>query len=113
MRTKHVDVKYHFIQDLIKDDYLDIVYVKSEDNYADLMTKNVSKDVYDRLLVSGIQDGHIETKRENVGLMSVWKGQPDAQVCFGSNGHESGVCGSCNKDWVRDERIRSNAGRTE
>ena len=43
------------------------MYEKSEDNYADLMTKNVSKDVYDRLLVSGIQDSHIETKRENIG----------------------------------------------
>ena len=57
---------------MIKDDYLDIVYVKSEDNYADLMTKNVSKDVYDRLFVSGIQDGHIKTKRENIRHTSVW-----------------------------------------
>ena len=39
---------------LIKDNYLDIVYVKSEDNYANLITKNVSKDVYDRLFASGI-----------------------------------------------------------
>ena len=41
MRTKHIDVKYHFIRDLVADNYLDLRYVKSEDNYADLMTKNV------------------------------------------------------------------------
>ena len=81
------------------------MYVKSEDNYADLMEKNISKDVNDRLFISGIQDGHIETKRENVGCTSVWKGQPDVQVCVGSNRHESGVCGLCKKDLVQDERI--------
>ena len=45
---------------------LELVHVQSEDNYADLMTKNVSKEILYKLFVSGIQVGVIETKRENV-----------------------------------------------
>ena len=70
MRTKHIDVKYHFIRDLVADKFLDIRYVRSEDNYADIMTKNVSNDIYERLYVRGIQIGNIVTKRENVGRTS-------------------------------------------
>ena len=46
MRTKHIDVKYHYIRDLMQNKYLEIMYVKSEDNYADLMTKNVGRETY-------------------------------------------------------------------
>lgn len=70
MRTKHIDVKYHFVRDLLKENFLELIYVRSEDNYADLMTKNVSKEILYKLFVSGIQVGVIETKRENVGRTS-------------------------------------------
>ena len=48
MRTKHIDVRYHFVRDLVKDDYLELIYVHSEENYADLMTKNVGTDIFER-----------------------------------------------------------------
>ena len=67
MRTKHIDVKYHFVRDLIQNKYLDIMYVRSEDNYADLMTKNVNRETHERLFLEGIQKGVIEIRRENVG----------------------------------------------
>ena len=70
MRTKHIDVKYHFIRDLVADNFLDIRYVRSEDNYADIMTKNVSNEIYERLFLRGLQVGNIVTKRENVGRTS-------------------------------------------
>ena len=43
MRTKHIDVKYHFIRDLVQENYLEIRYVLSEENYTDVLTKNVSR----------------------------------------------------------------------
>ena len=67
MRTKHIDVKYHFIRDLVSDGYLDLRYVRSEENYADLMTKNVSNEIFERLFSRGVQVGNIVTRRENVG----------------------------------------------
>ena len=70
MRTKHIDVRHHFIRDLVRDNFLDLRYVTSEDNYADIMTKNVSSEVYERLFLRGVQDGYIDTKRENVGRTS-------------------------------------------
>jgi hypothetical protein len=38
-RTKHVDTKYHFIRDLVEKNFVQLEYVCSEDNVADLMTK--------------------------------------------------------------------------
>lgn len=33
--TKHIHVKYHFIRDIRKDEYLEIVCIYSEDNNED------------------------------------------------------------------------------
>ena len=59
-------MRYHFIRDLVQEKMLNIVHVRSEENYADIMTKNVSVEIFNRLFVRGVQAGIIETKRENV-----------------------------------------------
>jgi hypothetical protein len=46
--TRHVDTRYHFIREHIEDGFIQIVFVKSCDNYADFITKNVSKDIYNK-----------------------------------------------------------------
>jgi hypothetical protein len=46
VRTRHVDTRYHYICEHIEDGFIQIVFVKSCDNDADLFTKNVSKDIY-------------------------------------------------------------------
>ena len=53
MRTKHIDVKYHFIRDLVQDNYLDIRYVRSEEHYAGVLTKNVSEEIHNSQAVLG------------------------------------------------------------
>jgi hypothetical protein len=45
--TRHVNTRYHFIQDHIEDSFIQIVFVKSCENDAELFTKYVSKDIYD------------------------------------------------------------------
>jgi hypothetical protein len=45
-RTRHIDARYHFIREFIEDGYIKIIFVKSEDNKADLFTKNVNGDIY-------------------------------------------------------------------
>ena len=42
-RSKHFDIKYHFIRDTILSKKIDTVYVPSEENIADMMTKPFSK----------------------------------------------------------------------
>ena len=44
--TKHVDTRYHFVREYIKNGIVEIVFVLSEDNKADFMTKNLGNDLY-------------------------------------------------------------------
>ena len=39
-RTKHVDLRSHFVRDVIKDQVIEINFVKSAENDSDIMTKN-------------------------------------------------------------------------
>ena len=43
-RTKHIDIKYHYIRAEIQEGNVELKYVPSSDNIADLFTKPVSKD---------------------------------------------------------------------
>ena len=47
-RTKHVDTRYHFVREYVEEGILKIIYVKSEDNTADMMTKNLSKELFNK-----------------------------------------------------------------
>ena len=39
-RTKHVDLRAHFVRDMIKDQVIEINFVKSAENDSDIITKN-------------------------------------------------------------------------
>ena len=41
-RTKHIDVRHHFLRELHEDGRLIVKYTKLDDNDADIMTKNVT-----------------------------------------------------------------------
>lgn len=47
-RTKHVDIRYKFVNEFVEDKFLEIIFVRSEDNDADIFTKNVSGELYDK-----------------------------------------------------------------
>jgi len=47
-RTKHIDVKYRFVQEFVMDGFLKIIFVRTVDNQADIFTKNVSGDIHDK-----------------------------------------------------------------
>ncbi|OMO52806.1 Integrase, catalytic core [Corchorus capsularis] len=40
-RSKHIDVKFHFLRDLTKDEVIDLFYCKSEDQITNIMTKPI------------------------------------------------------------------------
>ena len=44
-RTKHVDIRYNYVREFIQDCFLKIIFVKSQENKADIFTKNVSADL--------------------------------------------------------------------
>ncbi|GAA0144764.1 hypothetical protein LIER_05122 [Lithospermum erythrorhizon] len=45
-RTKHIDVRYHFLRDLVKKGYITLEFYSSEDQIADIMTKAVKVDIF-------------------------------------------------------------------
>lgn len=47
-RAKYIDVQMHFVRELIEKHHLNIGYVSSEKNIADLLTKPVSKQILRR-----------------------------------------------------------------
>lgn len=48
-RSKHIDVRYHFLRDLANDGTIDLIYCKSEDQIADIFTKPLKLDVFVKL----------------------------------------------------------------
>ena len=47
-RTKHIDVSYHFVRERVASKEVDVRYCPTEYNVADIMTKGLSKHVYEK-----------------------------------------------------------------
>ena len=48
-RTKHIDIRHHFIREMVESQVIDVQYVCSEEMLADLLTKGVSRDRHVKL----------------------------------------------------------------
>ncbi len=47
-RTKHVDIRTKYVNEYCENGILKIIFVKSEDNDSDTMTKNLGGDLYSK-----------------------------------------------------------------
>ena len=47
-RTKHVDIRYHYVREFIMNGFIKIIFVKSDQNKSDIFTKNVSNEIYEK-----------------------------------------------------------------
>ena len=47
-RTKHIDIRYHFVREFVEDEFIKIIFVKSEDNHADIFTKNTTREIFEK-----------------------------------------------------------------
>ncbi|MCO5567781.1 hypothetical protein L7F22_021477 [Adiantum nelumboides] len=43
-RTKHIEIRYHYVRELIEDEIVELEYCSTEDNYADIFSKALGKD---------------------------------------------------------------------
>jgi hypothetical protein len=67
-RTKHIDVRYHYVREFIEDGFIKIVFVRSADNKSDMFTKNISSDVYENHIDDFvIKKGKMDSDREIEG----------------------------------------------
>jgi hypothetical protein len=63
IRTRHIDTRYHFVCEHVKDGLINIVSVKSSINDADMFTKNVGKEAYEKHVnkfLGKMQDSNLE-----------------------------------------------------
>jgi hypothetical protein len=45
-RTKHIDIRHHYMRDLQDNKALDVRFKRSENNSSDIMTKNTAREVH-------------------------------------------------------------------
>jgi hypothetical protein len=45
-RTRHIDTRYHFVCEYIEDNIIKVLFVRSEDNEADIFTKNTNSSLF-------------------------------------------------------------------
>jgi len=61
-RSKHIDIRYHFVREKYASGDIDVQYVCSQDQLADILTKALSRDVFKNLRAKiGITNLNIET----------------------------------------------------
>lgn len=78
-KVKHINLRIHFIRELIEDGFLELFFVPGVDNVADMLTKPLAKDVFEKhrkILLSG-HDGVMPKRDELVNLVCV-----DAAIAF-------------------------------
>ena len=47
--SKHIETRYHFIRDKVNKEQLKLIYCKSEDNLADILTKPLKRSMFEEL----------------------------------------------------------------
>ena len=55
-RTKHIDVRTKFVKEFCEDGIIKIIFVRSEDNDSDILTKNLQSELFgkhSRKLIKG------------------------------------------------------------
>lgn len=45
-RTKHIDIRYHYIREVVESGKVKLYFVQTEENLADMFTKNLSRDKF-------------------------------------------------------------------
>jgi len=59
-RTKHIDIRTHYVRELIDKGLLKTVFVKSENNDADIFTKNVTEELFLTNMEKNVDDSYTE-----------------------------------------------------
>jgi hypothetical protein len=47
-RNRHIPLRYHYVKDLLADGTVDLAWIRSEDNSADLLTKSLGKALFEK-----------------------------------------------------------------
>ena len=73
-RTKHVDIRYKFVNEFVEDGFLRIIFVRSEDNDADMFTKNLKGELHEKhskKMIGEKGKSELEINRKGVGYVDI------------------------------------------
>ena len=45
-RTKHIDIRVHYVREYIHDGIIKVEFVRTENNDADILTKNTTEEIF-------------------------------------------------------------------
>jgi hypothetical protein len=71
-RTKHIDIKHHFIREAVEEQVIDTKYKPTSMMPADVLTKGLGRIKHNRF---GIQIGLIGLHSSSSGSVESWKGR--------------------------------------
>ena len=77
IRTNHVGIRHHFLRDVVEENDIDIQYIRSEYNPADIITNNTSEAYFSRhtkTITNRELWELMETGRDNVNNIGVMCG---------------------------------------
>jgi hypothetical protein len=57
--TRHMDTRYHLVQEFIEDDFIEIKYVRSAENDSDLFTKYNNQEKYEKHTKKFLEDSEV------------------------------------------------------
>ena len=66
-RTKHIDTKYKYVGEYVQEGIVKIVFVRSENNIADVLTKNASQEIFKKHASKLLTDLPKSKDRKGVG----------------------------------------------
>jgi hypothetical protein len=68
-RTKHIDIRQHFLRELVTKKLLEVMFIKSENNTSDITTKNTPGALHKKH-ATNIKQGHlncdVQTDKANI-----------------------------------------------
>ena len=64
-RTKHIDIRHHYLRDLHSEGRLDVRFIRSEDNPSDIATKNTDVKTHEKH-ASDVRNGTMKCRMEDV-----------------------------------------------
>lgn len=70
-RSKHIDIKFHYIHELVSSKEIEVELCKSEEQIADILTKPLKADIFHRLKEKmGMCTSDSLSLREAVGVLN-------------------------------------------
>ena len=70
-RSKHIDIKFHYIRELVSSKEIEVEFCKSEEQIADILTKPLKADIFHRLKEKmGMCTSDSLSLREAVGVLN-------------------------------------------